>query len=349
MSAISAPKNLREYDAQIYGNAVIDYWNEHFNGQHIFKLFIFGACGNLKPLYKYGPENYTVPIILYYDNKHFDGVRRASELFGQPYCFSCEKVYDRPENHRYDCKQRCLNCSRMGPAYPCQSDNNFSQKCHDCNKLFSNQNCFDAHKQNGFCKKSKKCEDCGKIWTVKDSKREGRGGHVCGQTYCNVCHIVHDPKRNCYIEPINPEKEKPYRLIAFDMETKQHQIVDPVKNKRAHQVNFIAAWVTCPSCIKAGTWRDSLNNGSSCKICGKNRTVAFAECDFKSTNVDKKVITADPVQCFIKWLLYDLPSQHESIVYSHYGGRFDMVLLFRKLFEENLIPEMIRKVISNFK
>lgn len=180
---------------------------------------------------------------------------------------------------------------------------------------------------------------------MSDANRRGRQGHVCQETFCSTCHIVHDPNRRCYIESLDPEKQRPYRLIAFDCETKQHKFVDASNDKRQHEVNFIAASVACAKCIESGAWKQSLNNGPGCSICGNHRTAAFAECNFEDTAVDKKVVTADPMAAFIKWLLYELPKEHESIIYSHYGGRFDMVLLFRKLFEEKLIPEMIRKAI----
>lgn len=318
MKAINAPSNLRQYDVEVYGNAIIDYWNRHYEGTHVFKLFVFGSYGNFKPLYAYGPDTYTMPIILYFDNKHFDGVRRASDIFGQSYCLACEKVYDRHERHKMDCKQRCVNCSRIGPNFPCKPADNYSKKCSDCNKQFYNENCFSHHKKSNFCKRSIKCEDCGKIYRVDPWK--WRSSHVCDEPFCNVCHVVHNPMRGCYIEPLEPKEQKPYRLIAFDVETKQHRVVDPAKNKRRHEVNFIAASVACGDCIKSGAWKTSLN-GTGCEICGKHRTVAFAEHDFNDTEVDKKFITSDPLRKFVKWLLYELPLNHESIIYSHYGGR----------------------------
>lgn len=349
MKAVNAPMNLKEYDVAVYGNKVIDYYNQQFAGQHAFKLFVFGAYGNYKPIYKYGEENYTVPIVLYYDDKHFDGVRRSSDLFGKRYCLACEQVYDKAENHSFNCKQRCMNCSRIGPNFPCKPDGIFSTICTDCNKQFNNQNCFDHHKNSGFCRKSIKCLDCGVIWDVKNNKRNGREGHICHATYCGNCHVYHNPKKGCFIESLDPKQPKPYRLIAFDVETKQHQVVDPAKNKRTHLVNFIAASVACTSCIKSGAWRQSLKGGIGCSICGKHRTLAFAERDFTGTEVDKKVITEDPVKSFIRWLLYELPLNYENVVYSHYGGRFDVILLLRKLFREKLIPEMIRRVIFPLK
>lgn len=318
MNSLNAPRNLKKYDVKKYGNLAIDQWNQHYAGQHIFKLFVFGAYGSFRPLHAYGPENYTVPIILYFDNEHFDGVRRASDIFGQPYCLSCEKIYDRPKTHDYNCKRRCLNCSRVGTNFPCKPANNFYKKCSDCHKHFNNENCYNHHKRSNFCNNSKKCEDCGKTWTVKVTNRNG--GHVCGDNFCNICHTYHNATRSCFIEPLEPKQQAPYRLIAFDCETKQHNIVDPSNNKRRHEVNFIGASIACANCIDSGKWRKSLN-GSFCSICGKHRTVAFAEHDFDNTNVDKKVITSDPMKSFVKWLLYELPLNHESVIYSHYGGR----------------------------
>lgn len=126
----------------------------------------------------------------------------------------------------------------------------------------------------------------------------------------------------CYIEPIKARKQQPYRIIAFDCETKQHVLVDEQKGKRTHQVNFIAAQVACAECISSGKWRQSLLYGTGCAVCGMYRTVAFAECGFKETKVDKMVVTDDPCLAFIKWLLYEMPIDYESVIFSHYGSRF---------------------------
>nr|CAD2203709.1 unnamed protein product [Meloidogyne enterolobii] len=89
----------------------VEYWNLLNKGW--FKVYIFGDLGE-KPIYIYGPDNFDTSIILFYNKEHFDGVRRASDLFGQPYCLSCESVYNRKSNHSISCKSRCSNCSRVG-------------------------------------------------------------------------------------------------------------------------------------------------------------------------------------------------------------------------------------------
>jgi len=67
MEKIGAKSGLCNYDAKIYIPKIIDYWNNYFySSQHRFKAFIFGSSGHYRPLFKYGPNDYTIPIILYY-------------------------------------------------------------------------------------------------------------------------------------------------------------------------------------------------------------------------------------------------------------------------------------------
>lgn len=347
MHKIKAPTNLREYDVQRFGNVVIDYFNDKYKQQqHKFKLFVFNAYGNYKPAYKYGADDYTKPLVLYYDDKHFDGIRNPNELFGQNYCLACEMPYDKTNNHAFKCKQRCMLCSQIGPQFPCKVIGNFYKQCEGCQKTFDNEDCYKQHKINKFCSKSKKCLDCGVIWSSIKNHKRARDYHVCHETFCPICHIFHNPERSsfilnlfifilstffvagCFIEPIKAPKQDLYRVIAFDCESKQHLVVDEQRNKRLHQVNFIAAHVACADCISSGKWRETLQDGQGCMVCGKHRTVAFAECGFSDTNVDKLVVTDDPALAFIKWLLYEMPLAYQSVIFSHYGGRFFHLLFY---------------------
>nr|CAD2176699.1 unnamed protein product [Meloidogyne enterolobii] len=139
MEAVGAPFVLDSYDADEWIPSVVEYWNLLNKGW--FKVFIFGNLGE-KPIYKYGPDNFDIPIILFYNEEHFDGVRRASDLFGELYCLSCESVYNRKSNHNISCKARCKNCSRVGPGFPCKNLNEFFNHCGGCGKDFKNENCY---------------------------------------------------------------------------------------------------------------------------------------------------------------------------------------------------------------
>lgn len=108
MEAIHVPLGQNTYDAEIYAPKIIDLWNCKYAGKYKFKTFIFGSSGHYKPLFKYGPDEFDLPILLYFDDNHFHGVQKAGNLFGRPYCFSCEKVYQMASIHNKDCKARCI-------------------------------------------------------------------------------------------------------------------------------------------------------------------------------------------------------------------------------------------------
>uniref|UniRef100_A0A183CBZ4 DNA-directed DNA polymerase n=1 Tax=Globodera pallida TaxID=36090 RepID=A0A183CBZ4_GLOPA len=134
-----------------------------------------------------------------------------------------------------------------------------------------------------------------------------------------------------------------WRLVTFDLETMQHAPANPdFPERRKHEVNFITAEITCPDCISSGEWKESLC-GRSCNICGPHRTITFSQMPFNGTVVDKQIVSRHPLVDFVKWILYKLPLQFDTVAYSHFGGRFDMVLVFRELFMEGLNPSMIKK------
>nr|CAD2188351.1 unnamed protein product [Meloidogyne enterolobii] len=223
-----------------------------------------------------------------------------------------------------------MNCSRIGPKFPCKSNNNFVKHCSGCEKEFNNEDCYNYHLDSKFCNNSKKCNKCGVVWNVHLNTTAGRKGHVCSENYCNKCCIFHDPKRGCFIAPLIQKKKKMYRIVAFDLETMQHNIVN---NKRFHQPNFIAVKITCPLCI-------TNEYNTDCNICGKFKTITFSLKPFTKTKVDKQNVSSYPLTDFIDWIL---TSEHDTIAFSHFGGRFDMILVFKALFVRKMNPDMIKK------
>uniref|UniRef100_A0A914LM09 DNA-directed DNA polymerase n=2 Tax=Meloidogyne TaxID=189290 RepID=A0A914LM09_MELIC len=328
METVGAPLDTDSYDAEEWIPSVVEYWNLLNKGW--FKVYIFGDLGE-KPIYKYGPDNFDTPIILYYNKEHFDGVRRASDLFGHPYCLSCESVYDKKTNHAISCKSRCPNCSRVGPGFPCKNLDDFFKHCDGCGKDFKNENCYTHHITSNFCSSSKKCEKCGVIWDVKVNNRNGREGHICSERYCTTCGSYHDPKRGCYIKPLVIKPPKAYRIVAFDFETMQHR--DGEKGKM-HEVNFIGVKVNCPECITNGPDPD-------CSVCGEHKTITFSTRPFQNTPVDIQNVTENPLEDFVSWIIESTVT--DTVAFSHFGGRFDMVLVFKELFLRGLTPDMIKK------
>jgi len=202
--------------------------------------------------------------------------------------------------------------------------------CDGCEKEFYNENCYNSHLNSNICKNSKKCTKCGVIWNVHKNTSNGRKGHECSENFCIRCKVFHNPKRGCYIAPLTPKEQNPYRIIVFDLETMQHRIVD---QKRIHEPNFIAVKVTCPSCIQNGVTTD-------CNICGKFKSLTFSIKPFRNTTVDKQNVTLYSLTDFVNWIL---TLENDTVVFSHFGGRFDMVIVFRALFLRGMTPEMIKK------
>jgi len=60
--------------------------------------------------------------------------------------------------------------------------------------------------------------------------------------------------------------------------------------------------------------------------------VTFSHQPFTKTTVDNMVISQHPLESFVEWILNDLPQEYDTIAFSHFGGRFDMVLVFKELF-----------------
>uniref|UniRef100_A0A914M466 DNA-directed DNA polymerase n=1 Tax=Meloidogyne incognita TaxID=6306 RepID=A0A914M466_MELIC len=331
MENIGAPLDLDTYNAEEWIPLVVDYWNNKYAGKYVFKVFVFGSLGNYEPEFKSGPDNFDTPIILYYSNEHFDGVKKTGGLFGQPYCLHCEKVYNKNSTHKASCKARCIKCSRVGPGFPCKIEAAFNKVCLLCKKIFYNNNCFQYHLQCNFCSISKQCESCGVVWNVNANNKQGRKGHICEEKYCGTCCDYHDPKRGCYIKPLEPKNDKKYRFIAFDLETTQYL---PSDKGKQHEANFIAAKVTCPDCIF---------EEKECKVCGLHRLVTFSHQPFTKTTVDNMIISHQPLESFVEWILNDLPQEYDTIAFSHFGGRFDMVLVFKELFLRGYTPEMLKR------
>jgi hypothetical protein len=192
--------------------------------------------------------------------------------------------------------------------------------------------------------------ECGAIYDLKVNRRGGRSGHICGERWCNYCGSWHDPKRGCYITPLEPRKLKNYRVVVYDVETTQNHPVDidtPNANQQEHHVNFIGARVACRKCIRKGLWRKTLKKGKKCKVCGKNRTVTFGHRSFTETTVDKHHITTEDkpdsvVEAFFDWLLGLSPS-YQSQVFAHNGGRFDHMFILHELYKRKIIPEIISR------
>ncbi|KAF7627112.1 hypothetical protein Mgra_00009622 [Meloidogyne graminicola] len=349
LKAAKIPSDLPEYDAIEFVPIVVDFWNNQYKDSGFkFKVFVFGA-DNENPKFKYGSDNFNLPISIYHSNNHFDGIRNVGGLYdyNNRYCFECEKRYKKAKEHDFRCKARCHFCGRIGSDRPCVATVDFFRKFDDCGKKYLNEDCFKHHKASSNCRQTKQCEKCGVIWSLKNYKREVSKKHICGQKWCQICKQYHSMDRGCFIRPLELKKEIMYRLVTFDFEATQNEIIREIgkEEKRLHKVNFIAATVTCTKCMENDQlWRSPLKqNGKSCEICGRNRSITFSHQPFKLTKVDEQRTTETPLKDFVRWILFELNPQYITMAFSHFGGRYDMVMTFKEIYLAGIVPSMIRR------
>jgi len=80
-----------------------------------------------------------------------------------------------------------------------------------------------------------------------------------------------------------------------------------------------------------------------CEICGEHRTITFSVRPYRGAQVDKQVVVDNPLRAFVRWLLFELPSLpafQVTMAFSHFGGRFDMMFVFREIYLMGIIPKV---------
>lgn len=94
----------------------------------------------------------------------------------------------------------------------------------------------------------------------------------------------------------------------------------------------MAAQVTCTECIANGTWKDL--SRKDCKICGPDKDMSWSAAD-----------GCNPLNEFVKWILYSFDKSYTTYAFAHYGtvfcrnvfnvflsgGRYDMVLTLHEM------------------
>ncbi|CAK5079614.1 unnamed protein product [Meloidogyne enterolobii] len=91
-------------------------------------------------------------------------------------------------------------------------------------------------------------------------------------------------------------------------------------------------------------WKSFLKlKNKICNICGKNRNITFSTRAFYQSKVDEQRITNDPLRDFVNWILFELDRNYTTIAFSHFGGRYDMIMTFREIFMKGIVPAMIRR------
>ena len=235
LQATGIDPNLPSYSVEEHVSIVERYYNDKWPG--MYRIVVFKKHGSYRPYYK--GEYAQHDVCIFHTGEHFDGVRQPSRLFGKDfYCIDCEKPFHRPATHRNQCVRRCSDCGRMGADYPCKPDPAYRKRCQLCSKSFRNDSCYQHHLKSRMCRTYHKCLHCGVAYNVDLVKRRSpTGRHECDYKFCNFCYGYHKTGRECYIQPLQPAKDKKDdRFVAFDFECSQSSQTSP--HRYEHQVIF---------------------------------------------------------------------------------------------------------------
>jgi hypothetical protein len=141
--------------------------------------------------------NTTTYAYLMMTNQHYDAVSSIHGLLGKrKYCHSCDKAYDKDDEHKCE-SIRCSTC-RSCRRPNCDSLNGERKwsACEECFRKFPTKDCYEHHKKvnragNSSCKTIWKCCKCNKIrlWVNENPET-----HVCGHEWCTNCGKYENPK-----------------------------------------------------------------------------------------------------------------------------------------------------------
>lgn len=183
------------------------YYNEKYPG--MYRIILMDNNPERKPLWKAPLSDALYQVAIYYENDHYDALSSIAKYYGaRKYCVDCAVFYSWDVLHRFRCKARCYGCSTVKNGQ-CSNQEGISIFCPSCNKTFRNVQCYQKH-QNSTCRMYKRCSNCMEFYCTNFE-------HICGNRYCRLCNVYHDPERGCFIEPLNDEN-KTTRIMVFDFE-----------------------------------------------------------------------------------------------------------------------------------
>ena len=310
VTKMGIPNNLDSYGLE-YVKQIQECYDKFY--PHMYRIVVFTKELGLTPIVKGEPRKYYVPI--YLSNNHFDGIKNINkffQLYPSRLCVDCVSTYADKTKHTVNCAVRCNKCSGMGPDFPCLPHPNIHITCHDCNRVFFNESCYTAHMP-GTCRQIKKCPVCCKEYQVT------RTPHECGFVFCRRCK-VHHGKRSCKILKLHkPKKPTSYRIVALDFEASQD--LEKEFGVFEHKVNFISARFTCSECL------DERREGCPICICDSHKTWSGAEMD-------------NPLNTFIDWIMNAFPKKYKTLIYAHYGSKYDHHFILNRLYNLGIAPKL---------
>lgn len=180
----------------------------------------------------HGPDSHKKRILLIKVDDHYHGCNSFKGFLGKSYfCHDCNRGYNQEDIKHHPCKGKwCRSCKRADcPDFTevkrlCEPGQFPSPTvfCSHCNRHFFREACYASHKiGTAKCKPlgdvEKKCLVCHKVYDAAPVERKCGGNrkstkyrHQCGWGECPFCQQqVDQTKHQCFIQPVDPEDDKP--------------------------------------------------------------------------------------------------------------------------------------------
>jgi len=271
-------------------------------------------------------------IYLFLSENHCDALLSIKAFLKCDYfCRKCLKGYSRRTSHV--CESICKFCFAENQCQP-DDDNEQMIVCDECKRDFTNQTCFDNHKnKTKICMKVWKCIKCNKTLNTKT--------HHCGKFKCRTCKsIVPYSGHLCYITPNDKQKilkedSAPKIFVFYDFESQQNL---NESNEYYHKPNFCVVFVTCDKC-----WEENIKDRRIgwCCFCGIKEYV------FKGLETvdDFCKFLFDSYASFIKNKKIYLKMKEDIMIYviAHNSRGYDSQFILKYCVNNRITPSVIKK------
>lgn len=282
-----------------------------------YNITVYNSRSGRSVLFK-SPYTNKRTINLLLENNHYSVIKSLTGVFGCAYfCTYCAVPYTTNVQHK-KCPFKCNNCFS---SPPCKPDDKLI-KCGDCNRNFSNTQCFQKHIASKICLKVRICTECLQPYS---NTRKG-AQHVCGQKYCFYCKKDRPSRHECFIPIIPPKatKKNTQLFIFFDLECTQTKPFTDNSERFEHVPNLCVAHQACETCMMDN------NIDEECVNCGAREHV------FHGGDIIEKFMT----------YLGEFPEKFKNIkILAHnlqkYDGHFILRYLYMNQVKWNFEQESI--------
>lgn len=186
------------------------------------QIIILDSAQKNKQVYKGDKIDGKQPIFLYQFENHYHLITSVSGLLATSgYCVDCDLGYKRHTCPFQEKSIKCSLCQTVDIDHVTRKMNDENKKynvwitCQDCNRIFPDDDCFQAHTTN-ICKEKYKCDMCDRTFIEKEFPRDT---HLCGQFKCPNCEYVVEEGHQCFMKKIDTNIDEEHKYYFYDFES----------------------------------------------------------------------------------------------------------------------------------